>query len=105
MNWKLLLLFVGLAAFVSCGGGPKGDAEKLCDCGKEIIQLLNDKAPEADIQAKSDECDKMYDEFKDKYKDDKDKKKEFKDALDACSDELESEFEAAEKKYDEAMDN
>ncbi len=77
MNWKLLLVIFGLMAFVSCGGGPKSDAEKLCDCGREMVKLMNDKAPEADLEAKGDECEKIGEEMEDKYKDDEAKMKEF----------------------------
>lgn len=104
MNWKILLLFVGLAAFVSCGGGPKSDAEKLCDCGREMVKMMNDLAPESDLEAKSEECDKLGEEMEDKYKDDEAKMKEFEETFETCAEELDDEFDAAEDKWREAQE-
>lgn len=103
MSWKFILILAALATFVSCSDAPKDDAEKLCDCGREMIKMLNDKAPKEDIKKKDGECEKIANEFENKYKDDKDKLKEFKEALDVCGESIEADFEAAMEKYDEPV--
>jgi len=102
MNWKLLVLTLSFGALVSCGGGPKDDAEKVCDCGNEIITMMNDNASENDIEVKWKECDELFDQLEDKYKDDPDKLKEFNEAGEACSEKMEAEMEAASEKWEEA---
>ena len=102
MNWKLLVLFLGIGVFASCGGGPKDDAQKVCDCGHELLSLLNDNASKNDIDAKWKECDKMAEEFGTKYKDDKEKLKEFNEAGAACSKEMDDEMDAAMEKWEKA---
>ncbi|MPM12562.1 hypothetical protein SDC9_58915 [bioreactor metagenome] len=102
MNWKLPVLLFGIVVFTACGSSPKSDAEKVCDCGYEIIGLLNDNASEKDIEAKWDECDKIYGDFEAKYKENPDKLKEFNDAGEACSDKMEAEMDAAMEKWQTA---
>ena len=102
MNWKLLVLLLGMGVFASCGGGPKADAEKVCDCGSEIISMLNDNASENDIEAKWKECDELFDQMEDKYKDDPEKLKEFNEAGEDCSEKLEEEMDAATEKWEKA---
>jgi len=104
MNWKLLVLFLSLGAFVSCGGGPKDDAQKVCDCGSKIITLMNDLASENDIEAQMEECDKVFKEMEAKYKDDPDKLKEFNDAGEACSKELDEQMDEAAEKWEAAQE-
>ena len=104
MNWKLLVLLLGIGVFASCGGGPKDDAQKVCDCGSEIISLMNDNASEADIETKWKECDELYDQMEDKYKDDPEKLKEFNEAGEACSEEMEKEMDAAMEKWEAAQE-
>ncbi|HCB61034.1 MAG: hypothetical protein A2W93_06955 [Bacteroidetes bacterium GWF2_43_63] len=104
MNWKLLVLFLGIGVFASCGGGPKDDAEKVCDCGNGIITMLNDNASENDVEAKWKECDELFDQLEDKYKDDEEKLKEFNEAGEACSEKLEEEMDAAMEKWEAAQE-
>lgn len=104
MNWKLLLMAMGLVTFVSCGGGPKSDAERLCDCGRDIVKMMNDLAPESELEAKSEECEKIGDEIEEKYKNDEEAMREFEAAFESCAEEVEDDIEAAEEKYEDAMD-
>lgn len=96
---KLVLMAVVALAFASCGGNSPADkAKKVCDCGDEFVQLMKDNKPEADLKAKNDECEKMYEGFKAEYKDDSTKLKEFNSAFENCSKEI-------TKKVDEAQSN
>jgi Skp family chaperone for outer membrane proteins len=99
MNWKIFVLLLGFGVLTSCGGGPKADAKKVCNCGKEIISMLNSNASEKDIEAKWDECSKLHNDLEAKYKDDADKLKEFDEAGKECSKELDAEMDAAVEKW------
>ena len=104
MNWKLLVLLLGMGVFASCGGGPKDDAQKVCDCGSEIVSMLNDNASENDVEAKWKECDALFTELEAKYKDNEEKLKEFNEAGEACSEEMEKEMDAAMEKWEAAKE-
>jgi hypothetical protein len=96
MTWKLMIIAVLVFTFTSCGGGgPKSDADTLCNCGDEMVQLIKDGASEDELDKKDEECENMYKEFQEKYKNDEVKLKEFEDAVEICGDRIEEEIDQA----------
>lgn len=88
MAWKLMLIAMFVFVFAGCGSSPKSDAETVCKCGEELVQMVKDGASDEELEKKNDECEDMAEEFESKYKEDKEKEDEFKEALDECGEEI-----------------
>jgi|GEM_PF-3419492 len=79
MNWKLLVAFIGIVAFVSCNK-PAKKAEKVCDCYSEAKDLKGDQKTK-----KESECAAMAAEYNADYKENKKKQKAYIEAMHECS--------------------
>ncbi len=95
-----MLIAVFAFALSSCGGSPKSDAEKVCNCGDEMVQMAKDGASEDELGVKEDECQEMAEQFEDQYKDNEEAMDEFDETLDKCGERIEEEIEEAMEERD-----
>jgi hypothetical protein len=81
---KIILALAIPLAIVACGGGgPQGDAEKMCSLMKEYKAAIESKN-EAEKKRIDAEGEKMEDELQEKYKNDTEGKKKFTEKLNEC---------------------
>lgn len=80
----MLTLFAA-AALVACGGGPKDDAQKLCDCLKKANGM---KADDPNRKTEQDKCMEMSAEFAKKYPWGSDGFNEFSEVSSECAKEM-----------------
>ena len=90
MKKAILLLAFPLALTACGGGGPEGDAQKMCDLMTEW-KTAKEAGKNDEAQAIEEKGEKIEDEMKEKYKDDEAGGKTFETIVEECEDKMRSE--------------